>query len=60
MPESHKIEISNTNNEFTSLVETCSPETEHADQYAADTHSNGVGENRNTKQELVIEEEEAK
>ena len=40
-------------------METFSLETEHANLHTADIHPDEVGEDRNTEQELVIEEEEA-
>ena len=58
VPESYETEMSDTNVQFASPTETFSPESEHTDLYAADIHPDGVGEDGNAEQELVIEEEE--
>ena len=58
-PDSYETEMSDTSVEFANPTETFSPETEHTDLHVADVHPDGVGEDGNAEQELVIEEEEA-
>ena len=56
---SYETETFDTHIEFANPTETFSPETEYEYLHAADIHPDGVGEDGNAEQELVIEEEEA-